>query len=79
MRVPIFTRKGVLWGHLSREDFPRKPGKGGVLQKKNTKQWLPVTEIGGIFFPRDRGNQVMGNEHRYLPPPPPPIRGGGGR
>ena len=59
MRVTIFSGKGVLLECLSGEDFPRKPGedfprkpgKGGVFCKK---QWLPITEIGGISFP-DRG------------------------
>ena len=55
MPVHIFSGKGVYFGVVS-EDFPRKPGKGGVFVIANGK---PIPEF------RDRRAEVTENEYMY--------------
>ena len=61
MCVPIFSGKGVRLRRLSREDFPRKPGKCVCFVKSSGYQ---LSRSRGYIFQQDMGVQVMRNEQR---------------
>ena len=62
MCVPIFSGKGVRLRRLSREDFPRKPGKCVCFVKSNGYQ---LSRSRGYIFNKIRGS---GDEERAKVP-----------
>ena len=73
MCVPIFSGKGVRLRRLSREDFPRKPGKCVCFVKSNGYQ---LSRSRGYIFNKIRGFRWWGMSKG--PPDSTEVGGGGG-
>ena len=72
MCVPIFSGKGVRLRRLSREDFPRKPGKCVCFVKSNGYQ---LSKSRGCIFNKIRGFRWWGMSKG--PPDSTEVGGGG--